>query len=238
MFYKISDKILNKHPSFFRVVIFAKDINNNKTTIPELESLLVAQSNLIREQGLTTLLHPRVKIWVDTYKECGMDTSENMPSIYTLINRLQKGKKISFISPIVAIMNIISLTYLLPCGGIDAKNVLGDLELGISKGGEMFLPFGKREKELIPPGEIIYFDSGNQTVICRSWNSKGGQLTKILNTTTSVILDLDVIGETSPYNFVLEAANHMVSLITKYCGGICSIETLSLDQPNLIVPDL
>lgn len=238
MLYRISDKILKKYPSFFRVVVFAKDINNKKSTITELESLLVTQSDLVREQGLASLLHPRVKRWVDIYEECGIDTSQYMPSIYTLINRLQKGKKLSFISPIVAIMNIISLTYLLPCGGIDANNVQGDLELGISKGDEMFWPIGKREKELIPPGEIIYFDSGNQTVICRSWNSKGGQSTKILDTTKSVILDLDVIGEITPHIFVLDAANHMASLINKYCGGICSIDTLSYDRPNLIVPDL
>jgi len=235
MRYRISEKILVKYPSIFRIVVFAKNIDNTKPAIPELEALLAVQSDLIRKNNGMQLKHPRVAKWVNVYNECGINTLQNVPSIYSLLSRKQNGKKLPFISPIVAILNLTSISYLLPCGGIDATTVQGDLELGYSNGNETFLPLGKSKKEPMSPGEIIYYDSGNKNVICRSWNSKSGQPTMIQKSTNSTIIDLDAFEETAPRELVLDTANYMVSLVEKYCRGTCTIDILSYEQPELTV---
>lgn len=237
MRYRISSEIFAKYPTYFRVVVFAKKIDNTKSVISELEELLAVQSNSVQKNNPNQLKHPRITKWLSVYNECGINTSQNAPSIYALLSRIQNGKKLSFISPIVAIMNLTSMSYLLPCGGIDQGTVQGDLVLGFSSGGETFLPFGKSERETIPPGEIIYYDSGTRNVICRSWNSKGGQSTKIQKSTSSTVIDLDAFEETTPRNLAFDAAKYMVDLITKYCGGTCTMDLLTSECPELIVSD-
>lgn len=227
-----------KYPSFFRLVVFAKNIDNTKLAIPELQSLLNIQFDIIRKDNGAQLEHFRVRKWNDVYRECGINTYQNKSSIYTLLSRIQKGKEIPFISPLVSIMNLVSMTYLLPCGGIDASTIQGDLELSLSKGNETFMPFGKNETELLPPMEVIYYDTGSRNVICRSWNSKGGQLTKILNQTNFAIIDLDSFEETASRKIVFESADYMTNLIEKYCNGTCTVDILSREQPELLVPNL
>ncbi len=235
MIYRISDEIVSEFPQFLRAIVIANGIDNTSTTIHDLEILLSTKCEEIRDSMDITLDHPRIKSWYETYKSFGTDLSKNQPSIANLVQRIKKGNVIPFISPIVAIMNLISLTYLIPCGGIDARKVSGDLVLGKASGKESFLPFGKKDKSFVPPGEVIYYDEDRMDVICRCWNSKGSQLTMILPETKSVIIDLDAMVNVIPREVVLGAASQLAKLINTYCGGDVKIDFLNSERPEILV---
>lgn len=54
---------------------------------------------------------------------------------------------------------------------------LGDLHLGVMKGGEPFLPIGGEKEEPPLTGEVAYYDGAG--VVCRCWNWRDGQRTAV-----------------------------------------------------------
>lgn len=235
MIYKISDEIIKDYPQFFRAIIMANGIDNTSLSVPGLEKLLSDKCEEIRNNDDITLDDPRIKLWYEIYSSFGADPFKNHPSIANLIQRIKKGDNIPFISPIVAIMNSISLTYFIPCGGIDLQKVNGDLVLGKSKGNESFLPMGKKNKIMIYSGEVIYYDNYGMDVICRCWNSKGSQLTMIRPETKSVIIDLDVMVNVISREIVIDAASQLAKLINVYCGGNVRIDYLNFERSQIFI---
>ena len=51
--------------------------------------------------------------------------------------------------------------------------------LGVAEGGEPFLPLGGDAEDPPLPGEVIYFDDVTRNVMCRRWNWRNGDRTKI-----------------------------------------------------------
>ena len=235
MIYKISDEILNDFPMFTRGVVIASQVNNAPKQLAALEEMLATKSEEIRIDDSITIDHPKIRKWFDVYKRFGADVNQNPPSIANLIRRIKQGKHISFISPIVAIINIISLTYLVPSGGIDATTVKGDLVLGKAQGNEAFIPLGREKPVRISPGEVIFYDNLQKNVICRAWNSRAGQFTIISPSTTSVIVDVDGMIDIISRPEIIRATEFLAALIKEYCGGNIRIEYLSSERNEITI---
>lgn len=114
-------------------------------------------------------------------------------SIEALLKRVNQGKQLTPINPLVDIYNSVSLEYGVPCGGEDLQAVQVPMHLGLAKGGEYFIPVGADESEPALPEELIYYDS--EGAICRSLNWRDAQRTMLTEDTQDAILIIEGITE-------------------------------------------
>lgn len=239
MLYKVETEIFDDFPRFARGVVIATGIDNESSSIPELELLLRASISEVEESDAISLKHPRIQAWYAAYQHFGVKrVRDTSPSIATLVKRIKRGKggDIPFISPLVAISNLIALKYLVPSGGIDAETIQGDLILGKAVGNETFVPLGRDEVLSPNPGEVIYYDKGTRNVICRAWNSKAGRSTVITRNTQRALIDVDGMLDVIPLTELQEATQLLASLVQDFCGGSARIEYLTPNHPEFMVP--
>ena len=235
MIYRITDQIFKNFPGFTRGVILAHHIDNTMQSNFSLEIMMKDIIEKIYDDDTIKSDHPRIQTWYDIYKILQADVKNYPPSIATMVKRIKRGKTLSFISPVVAIMNIISLSYLIPVGGIDLSKAQGNLILGTAHGDEVYCPLGKDEQEAIREGEVIYFDSYNKNVFCKSWNSRAGKFSIISSDTKEVAIDLDFIDTAISQAEAAEATYRLAKLVEEFCGGNTRIEILDKDRMEFLV---
>src|ERR1041384_3670261 len=174
MNYRVESSIFESFPSFCRAVIVASDLDNSADTKPHLEQLFRQRIGEIRTTSTISEDHPRLRAWSNVYRTFPIaDARKIRPSVASLVRRIHKGgKELPFISSLVCISNLVSLTHLTPSGLIDASRVSGDLILGFALGTETFIPIGGDATTTPEVGEIIYYDSTGRDVLCRAWRSE------------------------------------------------------------------
>jgi len=162
----------------------------------------------------------------------GSNPDEFLPSIKSLLKRITKGGGLPFINSVVALFNYISIKYLIPCGGDDVEKVEGNLRLGLAKGNEIFIPLGTNDKESPEAGEIIYFDDKTLRVMCRRWNWRNGDLTKITEATNKIVINLDGIKPATPA-LIEQARDELASLLIEHCQAKTTTDLLNKDKPEV-----
>jgi len=235
MRYIIQREVFEKAPEFVRAVVLISKANNTGEA-PGLEQKLRQRMAEIAADDQLTPGDKRIEAWGTLYRQFPAPKGERIrPSIGNLIRRIQRGgaDRIPFISPLVALSNLVSLTYVVPSGLIDAARAKGDLILGPATGWESFTPFGRSESAQVEPGEIIYYDSATSVVMCRAWNSQGGQATAIQPTTTNAVLDIDCLLSVIPIEKLEEAAEFISSLAQEFCGAKTHTFFLSQSTPEV-----
>jgi lysyl-tRNA synthetase class 2 len=182
---------------------------------------------LLRRQmdSPAALADPRLLAWEDAHRKFGSDPERFPPSIRALLSRVTVEPNLPFINSVVALFNTISLKYVVPCGGDDVDRVEGNLVLGRAEGSESFVPLGSEESESPEAGEVIYFDDGSNNVLCRRWNWRNGNKTKIEDTSKRLVINVDGLPPTTPEN-VREARDDLAELLREH--GEADVETSDL----------
>ena len=81
--------------------------------------------------------NPAVAAWRDAFARFRTKKGARS-SIEALLKRVEQGKGVGPINPLVDVYNAISLTYALPCGVEDIDTFAGDLRLTVTAGGDPF----------------------------------------------------------------------------------------------------
>ncbi len=191
---------------------------NNQGSYPEIESLLRQTEEQVRQkynvEGLATL--PKISDWREAYRKFGFSPSAHRSSIEALLRRVLQGKQLPSISPIVDLYNIVSLQHVLAAGGDDLDKVEGGITLTVADGTELFIMLGTDKPEPIKKGEVIYRD--DKEVLCRSWNYRECEKTKITPSTQNVCLVLEGLEHTST-DELHSAISTLKKILEQYCGG-------------------
>jgi lysyl-tRNA synthetase class 2 len=136
-----------------------------------------------------------------------------------------KGLDLRHINKIVDLYNYISLKCMIPAGGDDTAKVDGDIILKFAVGDEPFTALNSKEMETAKEGEVVYADS--KEVLCRRWNWRECDKTKMTEKTKDVILVVEALPPVTREE--LEEVEEDLSRLTiKYCGG--EIRTGILDE--------
>lgn len=212
----VEKEIFSKFPDFKRGLVIISEIQNSDFN----EKI----SNLLNEQiktktGKNIVEHEFIKAWDEIHRIFGSNPNKFPPSIKSLLKRAEKGDKIPFINCIVALFNFISLKYLIPCGGDDIEKIEGNLRLGFAKGDEIFIPLGGTEQENPFPGEIIYYDDITKKIMCRRWNWRNGDFSKIITTSQKIVINVDGAGIV-PESIVIQARDEMANLLMEECSAV------------------
>ena len=225
---KINPKIFEDFDNPVIGVIIATGIDN-KNDNPQIQKLLREAEINLREKlkDVEISEHPHIAPWRETYRKFGSKPRDFRCSAEALTRVVLRGSEIKKISPLVDLYNLISIKYILPVGAEDLDKMQGDLELTFADGTEDYTPLGEEENDPPKMGEVIYRDDFG--VICRRWNWREGDRTKITTETKNAVVVIESIASTQIKGAVEELAN----FIKEYCGGEVKIYYLNKDHQEI-----
>ncbi len=213
MKFTIEDKVFEKYPDAVIGVIVARNIDNSGKEEEIIEMLRSEEKKLRIDLDLDKLAeYDFIKCWREAYKKFG--EKKDRSSSEALIRRVLKGDNIPPINKLVDIYNYISIKYRTPVGGEDLDKIKGDIFLKISNGSDKFTIIGSREDRPPFEGEIVYADG--EKVICRKWNWRESDDTKVTEHTKNAFLVIDSI---APFNSMNQALEEFENLVKKFCGA-------------------
>ncbi len=204
-------------------IVVAKGIDNQRNegdALAALESAMASTAAAIGDGDITS--HPAVVSWREAYRRFGVKPSQYRSSIEGLLRTARRGD-VRSINPLVDLYNAVSLRHLLPCGGEDVNAIEGDLRLTTAVGGEPFVPLGSTEE--LPPsaGEVVYADDAG--IVCRCWNWREADRTKLTPETTHAVLVIEALPPRTQDD-VLATGHDLAAMATLHLGATCRVALL------------
>ena len=96
-----------------------------------------------------------------------------------------------------------------------------------AEGGEKFVPLGSKEEQPPKKGEVVYAD--DKEIVCRRWNWRESDKTKLSEDTKRFVLVIDAM---PPINrrVVETALEEAKKLLGEHCGAKCVSKILDKDD--------
>jgi DNA/RNA-binding domain of Phe-tRNA-synthetase-like protein len=213
----VSQEILAKFPDYIRGVVVARGVNNSGEHEKLLQLLRGVEQDATRDESLLDIKnHPKIASWRQAYAAFGVNPNKFYSSIESLARRARRGDQLPYINTLVALFNYFSLKHMVPSGGDDLDSVEGKLCLTLAEGNEPFTPFNSDVIEYPAPGEVVYVDDNK--VMCRCWNWRQGDQTKLTPATSNVAINVDCLPPVSKEQ--AEAiTRELADLVGEFCGG-------------------
>jgi DNA/RNA-binding domain of Phe-tRNA-synthetase-like protein len=214
----VSREVLDKFPKYVRGVVVARGVNNNGENPRLIELLRQAVTAASQDASLKDIKnHPMIASWRKAYTDFGTNPNKFYCSIESLARRARRGDQLPYINTLVALFNYFSVKNMVPSGGDDLDNVDGDLHLTIARGDEPYTPFNSPEVLEHPDaGEVIYID--NSRVMCRRWNWRQGDHTKLFVHTKNVAINVDCLPPVTKGD-AERLTSELAELVREFCGG-------------------
>lgn len=226
---KIDQKIFEQFPEVILGIVILHGVDNTGDHPEISKSLRVEETEAINNlKDMPVAEHPFIIPWRDAYRKFGAKPKDYPSSIENLLRRVLKGEQIRHINKLVDIYNVISLKFLVPVGGEDISKIKGDVVLTIaSEKEDPIVLLGETEARPPHSGEVIYKD--DLGTICRRWNWKEAERTKLTEQTKDTFIVLEGLPPVDKER-IQQAISELSESTKKYCGG--NISTTILDKTN------
>ena len=209
------------------VVVHGLDNRNAAPKISARFDASVARTAAAFE-GADFANHEVIAPWRRAYQAFGAKPAKFRSSIEALIRSAVAGR-LGAISPLVDLYNAISLDHFLPAGGEDLAKIEGDLVLTRAAGTEEFVPLGSVDNAPPAAGEVIYRD--DRGVVCRCWNWREADRTKLTAETENAVLVLEALGEIGRERLVA-AAEDLAATVREIAASV-RVEILDASRPRV-----
>ena len=233
MKFSVDPKIFEKWPEIKIGVLVLTGIHNdghNEEILKLLREEETKQKNLLATKEIGEL--PEVAACRKIYKEFGSNPHDFKSSVEALLRRVKNGKELPQINNLVDLYNFISIKFNITVGAEDLDKVKGDIELTFSDGTIKGKYLGSDVVETCDKGEVIYKDEIG--FICRKWNWREADRTKIEENTQNAVLVLEN-ASIELHGDLEKALDETKDLIEKYLGGKAETFILSRDILSLEV---
>lgn len=232
MKFLIDSKIFEIFPHLVMGVVIAKGINNEGPAEDVQEEIRVEEARIRGELNPETLAaDPKIDVWRKAYQAFGAKPKEHRSSVENLYRLVLKGIDLRPINKLVDLYNLISLRHRVPVGGEDLDKINGDLELTFGGPNETpILLLGDKEPRPPHEGEVIYKD--DLGTICRRWNWREADRTKLTEKTQNAILVIEGLPPVSRKE-IENATTELQKLIEKNCGSTTTINILDKSLPQI-----
>lgn len=229
--FEVDKEIFALFPHVKIGVVIAKEIDNKAKDALVYKGLLrmgqaEAKEHLLEETFNDNLV---VSVWREAYRQFKTKKGARS-SIEAMLKRVQGGKPLTPINPLVDIYNMISLKYGMPCGGEDIDKFVGPVKLTLANGDERFIVLGSEESAPPNPGEVIYKDEAG--AICRCWNWREAVRTMLTEETKNAFLCIELIQPERTYEFA-QGLLELKKLVDAYLGGNSRIHILDKEKPMI-----
>lgn len=213
----IESGIFEKFPGLKVGIVRGKQIDNRGESSEIIQLIREREGEIRREFDSETLSqHPRIQAWREVYSSFGAKPKKYKSSVESLYRMILKGNDLRPINKIVDLYNYISLKHLVPVGGDDTAKIEGNIQLKFARGDEPFTPLNSEETETPKEGEVVYVDS--KEVLCRRWNWRECDKTKMTEDTGEVLLIVEGLPPVTKEE-VQKIIEELSNLISKYCRG-------------------
>lgn len=225
----ITDKIFAEFPELVLGIVILRDIDNAQDGAEVMAMLRQAEAAVAGKFGSTPVIeHPYIATWREAYRKFGAKPKDYPSSIENLSRRVLKGAAMGHINNLVSLYNTVSLRYLLPVGGEDLDQMVGDVLLVHAGHDEpAILLLGEKEARAPYAGEIIYKDEVG--AICRRWNWKEADRTKLTQETKNALLVIEALPPVAR-DGVETAVSDLAALVQQFCGGVVTAAFLDKDK--------
>ena len=214
----ISSEISRRFPDFVCGVVVCRGADNTGESDTLTNLLREAESDVRRQFTLESLASvPHFASWRRTYAAFGTDPTKSKCSSEALVRRVLKGSQLRHITKLVDAYNYLSWKYRTPVGGEDLVSI-GDkrIELKVANGQEHFVALGEANSEPVDAGEVVYA-AGNE-VLCRRWNWRESEITKLTEATKDAFLVIDALPPLTKDD-VNRAVRDLAGLVSSECGA-------------------
>ena len=227
MKFKIDDEVLEKFPNVQIGILTVTGIDNTGTNSEILNLIKQEQERIQKAYEKETLSeNERIKCWREAFSLFGAKPKKYRCSVENLYKMTLDGIGLEHINKIVDLYNYLSLKHMVPVGGDDLDNVEGDIVLKIAKGDERFVELNSDELKNPKEGEVVYSD--DKEILCRRWNWRECNKSKMQETTKTVSLVVEgLVLSKEEINTII---NELQGLVVKYLGG--ETKTFILNKEN------
>jgi DNA/RNA-binding domain of Phe-tRNA-synthetase-like protein len=228
----VTPEVFAMFPDAVLGVIVARDVDNTSQSA-EIQAGLRGEEARVRAlfAGQPVTEHPRIAVWREAYRKFGARPKDHPSSIENLVRRVVKGHALPQINPLVDLYNTVSLRFLVPAGGEDLDRTQGDVRLTVAGEGEAPVRLlGEPEERPPYPGEVIYKD--DLGALCRRWNWKEADRTKLTPETRRAILVLEGLPPVGVEE-IAEATGTLAALIYACCRGAMTTAILDRGRPEM-----
>ena len=223
--------VLALFPDAIVGIAAATNLSNSGEDPADAADLRRAEAGLPGGLGdIPVIEHPRIAAWREAYRRFGAKPRDHPSSIENLARRVLKGWQVPHVNRLVNIYNAISLETLLPAGGEDLDAIEGDVELTLASENEPPVKL-LGEPEARPPkaGEVIYRDRAG--AICRRWNWKEADRTKLTEATRNAILVIEGLPPATRED-VSAALDQLARRVSERCGATVVTAVLDREHPE------
>lgn len=228
MKFTVSSEVFEKLDNVCFGVIVAKGIDNSlvkNDIVEKLDQSIKDCEDKFKDTKVKEL--EGILCYRDAFKELGINPNKFMSSIEAMLTRTSKGKGLPNISPIVDLGNAVSLKYMVPLGAHDIDTLDGDIEVRFSKEGDIFIPLGTEETEILEDGELIY--SAGDNVRTRRWIWRQSEQGKITNESKNIFFPIDGFANKN-YESVISARDELAILLKEVFS--CDVKVGFIDKNN------
>ena len=212
-------------------ILYAEGITNKEEeTLAKYGSMLrQAQENAWQYiENPEFAANPVIASWREAFRK--FKTKKGVRcSIEALLKRIENGKGLGRISPLVDVYNSVSLDFGVPVGGEDVDKFEGTMRLTVAEGGEYFITLGSEESEPPYEGEVVYKDDGG--AICRCWNWRESVRTQLNEDTKNAVFVIESCDELTAKNLPA-ALDELQARLEKVVGGTYTKAILTADSPE------
>lgn len=216
---RVDGRIFKDFPGVLIGILEVKGAENHGQSPAKLLEMTTATALKIRTQYEPDTLarHPRIDAWRTAYAAFGVKQREARSSVESLYRSVLNGRDLRHINKIVDIYNYISLLHMLPAGAEDLDCVRGCIELTYATENEPpVLLLGDVEARPPLPGEIIYKDG--IAAICRRWNWREADRTKITEDTKNCVVVIEALPPAGRDD-LNRALSDLSDLLKEICGA-------------------
>jgi len=218
---QLTIEVFDKYPNATVCAVVVKGIDNS-TPANEISTMQKAVVEQTRKNFSTETLSQdeRIKSWRQAYSSFGAKPKKYKSSVESLLRRVLTDELPS-INKLVDLYNVLSIKHVLPIGGDNLDKVEGNIRLTFAKGDERFFEINSTEEKYPKQDEVIYCDDND--VLCRRWNWRECEKTKLTSDTKNVVLYV----EGFDHEHVVAAAKDLSSLVPRFCEGTAEVFTLT-----------
>jgi DNA/RNA-binding domain of Phe-tRNA-synthetase-like protein len=227
----VTDEIFERYPEVVLGVVTVHGIDNSGAGDALLGPLRHEEERVRAAlAGTQVSEHPHISPWREAYRKFGAKPKDHPSSIENLVRRVLKGQSVPQINPLVDLYNTISLRHLVPVGGEDLDQVEGDVRLTLATDHEPPVHLlGEPEARPPKPGEVIYKD--DLGTLCRRWNWKEAERTKLTAATRRAFLVIEALPPAGR-DLVAQAAEELAARIREHCGGEVAVALIDREHPR------
>lgn len=230
MRFSVHKKIFDRFPGLNLGVFVVLGIDNRKQSGDLLKMIREREKEIRQNYEYESLSeHPNIRAWRMAYGAFGAKPKKYKSSVESLYRMALSGLELKSINTLVDIYNYISLKHMIPLGGDDLDKLDGDITLSMAQGGEPFTPLNSKQTEFAKTGEVIYADE--KEVLCRRWNWRECDKTKMSSKTENVILVLEGLPPVGKADIQL-ALEDLSDLVRQFCGGEAQEFFLDINHPE------